>query len=94
MQVTSVVARDRLLRVADDLVWWPQTPTVDEGRVAVVTVSYNTLELTAFLLWSLRTIVTWPKLEIVVVDNGSRDGSARFLAEAASRGVCTSPTAT
>jgi glycosyltransferase involved in cell wall biosynthesis len=57
--------------------------------VAVVTVSYNTRELTAFLLWSLRTIVSWPELEIVVVDNGSRDGSAQLLAEAEQDGVCT-----
>jgi len=54
-----------------------------------VTVSYNTRELTAFLLWSLRTIVSWPGLEIVVVDNGSRDGSAQLLTEAERGGVCT-----
>jgi glycosyltransferase involved in cell wall biosynthesis len=56
--------------------------------VAVVTVSYNTRELTALLLWSLRTIVNWPDLEIVVVDNGSADGSAELLAEAAQAGIC------
>jgi glycosyltransferase involved in cell wall biosynthesis len=57
--------------------------------VAAVIVSYNTRELTAFLLWSLRTIVSWPELEIVVVDNASGDGSARLLAEAERGGVCT-----
>jgi len=57
--------------------------------VAALTVSYNTRELTAFLLWSLRTIVSWPELEIVVVDNGSRDGSAQLLAESGRGGVCT-----
>jgi glycosyltransferase involved in cell wall biosynthesis len=56
--------------------------------VAVVSVSYNTRELTALLLWSLRRIVNWPGLEIVIVDNGSRDGSAELLAEAAQAGVC------
>ena len=45
--------------------------------------------LGAFLLWSLRTIVSWPELEIVVVDNGSQDGSAQLLAEAERGGVCT-----
>ena len=54
-----------------------------------MTVSYNTRELTAFLLWSLRTVVSWPELEIVVVDNGSRDGSAQLLTEAERGGVCT-----
>jgi GT2 family glycosyltransferase len=56
--------------------------------VAVVSVSYNTRELTGFLLWSLRRIVNWPGLEIVIVDNGSRDGSAELLAEAGQAGVC------
>jgi hypothetical protein len=73
----------------DEVVWWPDAPEVAAGRVAVVTVSYNTRERTAFLLWSLRTIVRWPELEIVVVDNGSRDGSAQMLAEAERRGLCT-----
>lgn len=57
-------------------------------RVAVVSVSYNTRELTGFLLWSLRRIVTWRGLEIVIVDNGSRDGSAELLTEAARAGIC------
>jgi GT2 family glycosyltransferase len=59
--------------------------------VAALTVSYNTRELTAFLLWSLRTIVSWPELEVVVVDNGSRDGSAQLLAGAERGGACTPP---
>jgi glycosyltransferase involved in cell wall biosynthesis len=76
-------------RVAGDVVWWPAESGADRDDVAVVTVSYNTRELTAFLLWSLHRIVNWPYLEIVVVDNGSRDGSAELLAEATQAGVCT-----
>lgn len=75
--------------VGSDVVWWPDAPAADRERVAVVSVSYNTRELTGFLLWSLRKIVDWPGLEIVIVDNGSRDGSAELLAEAAQAGVCT-----
>ena len=75
--------------VASDVVWWPAGPGASRGSVTALTVSYNTRELTAFLLWSLRTIVSWPELEIVVVDNGSRDGSAQLLAEAGRGGVCT-----
>ncbi|MGI8449370.1 MAG: glycosyltransferase family 2 protein [Streptosporangiaceae bacterium] len=74
--------------MASDVVWWPGAAGADPGRVAVVSVSYNTRELTALLLWSLCEIVTWPALEIVIVDNGSRDGSAELLAGAARAGVC------
>jgi Glycosyl transferase family 2 len=72
-----------------DVVWWPAGPGAGRESVTALTVSYNTRELTAFLVWSLRTIVRWPRLEIVVVDNGSRDGSAELLAEAGRDGVCT-----
>jgi glycosyltransferase involved in cell wall biosynthesis len=54
----------------------------------VVTVSYNTRELTALLLWSLRRILAWESLEIVVVDNGSADGSAELLAKIDAVGGC------
>jgi GT2 family glycosyltransferase len=60
----------------DDIVHRPVTP----GRVAVITVSFNTRELTALLLWSLRRILMWESLEVIVVDNGSKDGSAELLA--------------
>jgi N-acetylglucosaminyl-diphospho-decaprenol L-rhamnosyltransferase len=75
--------------VSGDVVWWPEGATAARDRVAVVCASYNTKELTGLLLWSLRRIVVWPDLDIVVVDNGSADGSAEMLAEAADRGVCT-----
>jgi glycosyltransferase involved in cell wall biosynthesis len=71
----------------DGLVRWPDRP-VTPGRVAVVTVSYNTRELTALLLWSLRRILAWESLEIVVVDNGSKDGSAELLAKIDVAGGC------
>jgi glycosyltransferase involved in cell wall biosynthesis len=74
--------------VADNVVWWPEQPPARRGQVAVVSVSFNTRELTAFLLWSLRRIVSWPSLEIIIVDNGSTDGSAELLAEAEQAGVC------
>lgn len=71
----------------DGVVRWPDRP-VTPGRVAVVTVSYNTRELTALLLWSLRRILEWESLEAVVVDNGSTDGSAELLAKTAAAGGC------
>lgn len=62
--------------------------SVMPGRVAVVTVSYNTRELTALLLWSLRRVLAWESLEIVVVDNGSTDGSADLLRKVDAAGGC------
>ena len=60
------------------------------GRVSVVTVSWNTAELTAMLLWSLHRILDVDDLdvEVVVVENGSTDGSAELLAAAAEAGWC------
>jgi glycosyltransferase involved in cell wall biosynthesis len=71
----------------DGVVRWPDRPAAP-GRVAAVTVSYNTCELTALLLWSLRRILEWESLEIVVVDNGSKDGSAELLAKIDAAGGC------
>ena len=71
------------------MVWWPTGPEASRESVTALIVSYNTRELTAFLLWSLRTVLSWPELEIVVVDNGSLDGSAQLLAEAERGGICT-----
>ena len=74
--------------MASEVVWWPGAPGGARQRVAVVSVSYNTRELTGLLLWSLRRIVNWRGLEIVIVDNVSRDGSAELLAGAAAAGAC------
>ena len=71
----------------DGIVRWPDRP-VTPGRVAVITVSFNTRELTALLLWSLRRILMWESLEVIVVNNGSKDGSAELLARIAAAGGC------
>ena len=56
--------------------------------MAVITVSFNTRELTELMLWSLRRILEWESLEVVVVDNGSTDGSAELLANIDAAGGC------
>ena len=73
--------------MSDGVVRWPDRAGAP-GRVTVVTVSYNTRALTALMLWSLRRILEWKSLEIVVVDNGSKDGSAELLAKIDAAGGC------
>lgn len=58
-----------------------------EGSVSVVTVSFNTIELTALLLWSLHRILD-DHVEVLVVENGSSDGSRQLLEEASEAGLC------
>ena len=48
--------------------------------VSIVTVNYNQTEVTRDLLASLE-IITYPSVEIIVVDNGSRDNSVLSLKE-------------
>jgi glycosyltransferase involved in cell wall biosynthesis len=73
--------------MTQELSWWPSTTEVRAG-VTVLSVSYNTKELTAFLLWSLRRILDWQDLEIMVIDNGSTDGSNELLSYAEAAGIC------
>jgi hypothetical protein len=69
-------------KVTSDVTWWPPEGVEEDGRVVGVTVSYNTKELTALLLWSLYRVLEWWSLDVVVVDNGSSDGSSELLADA------------
>ena len=47
-------------------------------RVSVVVLTWNSVRLIAGCLENLQSI-DWPDLEIVVVDNGSRDGTVDYL---------------
>ena len=59
-----------------------------EGRPGVVVVSYNTRRLTAQLIYSLYRTLRPPEFHLVVVDNGSTDGSAQLLSAVAEAGLC------
>lgn len=68
---------------------WPAGAEVrDAPAVAVVTVNYNTAELTAHLLYSLFRVLEPRSLaRVVVVDNDSDDGSAALLSALRDRGL-------
>lgn len=57
-------------------------------EVAIVSVSYNTKELTALLLWSLHRVLELANFSILIVDNASTDGSAALLRQARDAGLC------
>ncbi len=74
-----VRAPDRRVRVVVD----------NEGveRIAIMSVSYNTKVLTAFLLWSLHRILKPADLSILVVDNASTEGLLAMLTVAQHGGL-------
>lgn len=68
--------------------WWlGECPASGHG-VTIGTVSYNTCDLVAFLLWSIHRHVKREVLRVVVVDNASTDGSQELLAACAEAGLC------
>ncbi len=78
-------------RLATELQWpiaadsGPDTLTEAFPRLSIVVVTYNNRDLNRLCLESLFARTEWPNREIVVVDNGSSDGTRELLAEAAGR---------
>jgi glycosyltransferase involved in cell wall biosynthesis len=70
---------------------WPTrtNKTISPTRVAIVTVNYNTKELLARLIFSLRRFVNQEVVigPIVVVDNNSKDGSVEMITELTQKGI-------
>lgn len=58
------------------------------GSTAIVSVSFNTKELTAMLLWSIHRILEPDSWRILIVDNASTDGSAEVLERAQDAELC------
>jgi len=59
---------------------------IDRPDVSIVMPVFNKLELTRVCVASLHDVVTEPTFEIIVVDNGSSDGTREWLAEQAASG--------
>ena len=72
-------------RVAEENDWARRYAAIDAGLaqahplVSVVVVTYGGLELTKACLESLLQGETWPRLEVLVVDNASSDGTPKYL---------------
>jgi len=49
------------------------------GKVSIVVVTWNNLDLTRQCLDSVLADQTWPNLEVIVVDNASDDGTVKYL---------------
>jgi glycosyltransferase involved in cell wall biosynthesis len=76
-------------QVSDGALWWPSTnPSIDPSGVVVVTVNYNTKRLVSMLLWSLYRFLGLELRSVIVVDNGSSDGSTEILQACARAGLC------
>ena len=73
---------------ASDLRWWPDDGPAVGDRVTVGTVSHNTRELLAFLLWSVHRHIAPHVVQVVVVDNDSTDGSRELVSACAEAGLC------
>jgi len=55
----------------------------DTPQISVVIVSFNTAQMTLRCLESVRADLTGIRSEVIVVDNGSTDGSAKAIADGA-----------
>ena len=71
------------------VLWWPITDVaIEPYGVTVVTVNYNTRRLVSMLLWSVYRFLGSELRSVVVVDNGSSDGSTEILQACARAGLC------
>ncbi len=75
--------------LGDTPIWWPAPATAEPpSGVVVATANYNTKPMIARLLWSLHRFLGDELRGVVVVDNGSADGSVDLLQAVAAAGLC------
>lgn len=73
---------------SDHLIWWPAARSEPPAGVVIASVNYNTKPLIAQLLWSVYRFLGNTVRSILIVDNGSTDGSVKLLQEVAAAGLC------
>ncbi|MCB9149629.1 MAG: glycosyltransferase [Caldilineaceae bacterium] len=70
-------------------VWWPQTTSTEPpSGLVIASANYNTKPLIARLLWSVYRFLGSEVRSVLIVDNGSTDGSVELLQAAADAGLC------
>jgi glycosyltransferase involved in cell wall biosynthesis len=74
--------------MSEELVYWPRSRRGDADRVVVATVSYNTRDLIALFVWSVHRLLGNRIHGLIVVDNGSTDGSRELLESWSQAGLC------
>jgi hypothetical protein len=72
----------------DHPIWWPPAQSEAPAGVVIASVNYNTKGLIAQLLWSAYRFLGDTVQSVVIVDNGSTDGSVELLQEVATAGLC------
>jgi len=82
---TNDALRARRIETARANTWTARASVMREAirdahpRVSIIIVSYNNIELTRLCIESVLRNSMHPNLEVLVVDNGSKDGSAAML---------------
>lgn len=68
--------------------WWPPAASEPPAGVVIASVNYNTKGLIAQFLWSVYRFLDDTVQSIVIVDNGSTDGSVELLQALAAADLC------
>ena len=74
--------------MSEAVLHWPCSRRADTGGVVVVAVNYNTRDLIALLVWSIHRALGGQVQSVLVVDNGSTDGSRALLEGCREAGLC------